>query len=66
MEIQIYRIYMYNNYKYKRMHSANGNLDSIIVAECIKLSVNEPPHEKTNKMPVHPAKTHISLGIHLV
>ena len=66
MEIQIYRIYIYNNYKYKRMHSANGNLDSIIVTECIKLSVNEPPHEKTNKMPVHPAKTHISLGIRLV
>ena len=23
----------------------------------------EPPHDKTNKMGVHPAKTHISLGI---
>ena len=26
----------------------------------------EPPHDKTNKMTVHPAKTQISLGIHPV
>ena len=26
----------------------------------------EPPHDKTNKMNVHPAKTQISLGIRLV
>ena len=26
----------------------------------------EPPHDKTNKMTVHPAKTQISLGIRLV
>ena len=25
--------------------------------------INEPPHDKTNKMTVHPAKTQISLGI---
>ena len=24
----------------------------------------EPPHDKTNKMTVHPAKIQISLGIH--
>ena len=24
---------------------------------------NEPPHDKTNKLTVHPAKTQISLGI---
>ena len=24
---------------------------------------NEPPHDKTNKMTVHPVKTQISLGI---
>ena len=29
-------------------------------------SVNEPPHDKTNKMTVHPAKTLISLGIRQV
>ena len=28
--------------------------------------INEPPHEKTNKMTVRPAKTQISLGICLV
>ena len=27
---------------------------------------NEPPHDKINKMTVRPAKTQISLGIHLV
>ena len=27
------------------------------------ISENEPPHDKTNKMTVHPAKTQISLGI---
>ena len=27
---------------------------------------NEPPHDKTNKMTVCPAKTRISLGIRLV
>ena len=26
----------------------------------------EPPHDKTNRMSVHPAKTQISLGIHPV
>ena len=26
--------------------------------------INEPPHDKTNKMTVHPAKTQLSLGIH--
>ena len=25
-------------------------------------ALTEPPHDKTNKMTVHPAKTHISLG----
>ena len=25
----------------------------------------EPPHDKNNKMSVHPTKTQISLGIHL-
>ena len=29
-------------------------------------TVFEPPHDKTNKMTVHPAKTQISLGIHPV
>ena len=29
-------------------------------------NVNEPPHDKTNKMTVRPAKTQISLGIRLV
>ena len=28
-----------------------------------KFMINEPPHEKTNKMTVRPAKTQISLGI---
>ena len=26
-------------------------------------ATNEPPHDKTNKMPMRPAKTQISLGI---
>ena len=29
-------------------------------------NTNEPPHDKTNKMTVRPAKTQISLGIHPV
>ena len=29
----------------------------------IKLHLNEPRHDKTNKMSVRPAKTQISLGI---
>ena len=29
----------------------------------IQASLNEPPHDKTNKMSVCPAKTRISLGI---
>ena len=32
----------------------------------LSISVNEPPHDKTNKMTVCPAKTQISLGIHPV
>ena len=28
--------------------------------------IYEPPRDKTNKMTVRPAKTQISLGIHLV
>ena len=27
------------------------------------VKINEPPHDKTNKMTVRPAKTHIRLGI---
>ena len=30
------------------------------------LKISEPPHDKTNKMSVRPAKTQISLGIRLV
>ena len=29
----------------------------------LRMSINEPPHDKTNKMTVHLAKTKISLGI---
>ena len=32
-----------------------------LLVKCIK--TNEPPHEKTNKVAVRPAKTQISLGI---
>ena len=30
---------------------------------CVSLKQNEPPHDKTNKMIVHPMKIQISLGI---
>ena len=30
------------------------------------LSIIKPQHDKTNEVTVHPAKTQISLGIHLV
>ena len=36
--------------------------DCYAIAENM-LKVHEPPHNKTNKMTVHPAKTQISLGI---
>ena len=35
----------------------------MIAVEAFK---SEPPHDKTNKMTAHPAKTQISLGIHPV
>ena len=37
----------------------------MIIAEILQevLHIIEPPHDKTNKMTVHPAKTQISLGI---
>ena len=38
---------------------------NIIVGLCLD-SLTELPHNKTNKMTVHPAKTQISLGIRLV
>ena len=39
----------------------SGNTNTFhIVASC---SRSEPPHDKTNTMTVHPAKTQISLGI---
>ena len=30
---------------------------------CLRVNSNKPPHDKTNKMTVYPAKTQISLGI---
>ena len=36
---------------------------SAIPKFCFAVIVQEPPHDKTNKMTVHPAKTQISLGI---
>ena len=35
----------------------------INVSVLIRLRLHEPPHDKTNRMTVHPAKTQISLGI---
>ena len=37
-----------------------------VVVNNSESTVNEPPHDKTNKMTVCPAKTRISLGIHPV
>ena len=40
--------------KLSRQTSSNGNEEEII---------EKPPHDKTNKVTVRPAKTQISLGI---
>ena len=40
-----------------------GHLRSLIKLKC---STYEPPHDKTNRMTVRPAKTQISVGIHPV
>ena len=37
-----------------------------MLALCKMFKTFEPPHDKTNKMTVHPVKTQISLGIHPV
>ena len=42
-------------------------INLLIVQKLPKIkSVNEPPHDKTNEMTVHPAKSQIRLGICLV
>ena len=49
-------------------HISDRILDEVIdrLSKSHKTLVCEPPHDKTNKMTVHPAKTRISLGIHPV
>ena len=46
----------------------NSNLSSFFFSlitkmPCKSVSTNEPPHDKTNKITLRPAKTQISLGI---
>ena len=38
----------------------------MIAKNTAKQNIIEPPHDKTKKMTLHPAKTQISLGIHPV
>ena len=39
---------------------------SVTTGKSLDYSTNEPRHDKTKKMSVHPAKTQISLGIFAV
>ena len=44
----------------------NGQTAGVLWNSSVGLNIIEPPHDKTNKVSVRPAKTQISLGIHPV
>ena len=52
---------------YMQLHDLLTNTDSMAFRALVLYTsvsmLNEPPHDKTNKMTVHPAKTQISQGI---
>ena len=45
------------------MGKKEGRLKSNAIFIAFQQSLNEPPHDKTNKMAYAPTKTHINLGI---
>ena len=44
----------------------DGDMHRKVGVKYYYITINQPLHDKTNKMTVHPAKTQISLGIHPV
>ena len=41
----------------KERGGSSGMWNNTLLLVCLKIFLNEPPHHKTNKWPVHPAKT---------
>ena len=61
-----YPLYMFH-WLNQLVHMASWQSKVLVVLPVHKMgSTFEPPHDKTNKMTVSPAKTQISLGIHPV
>ena len=58
---QNHQVLLFQSYQTTICSRFHGLSFLVILCPC-----TEPPHDKANKMTVHPAKTQISLGIHLV